>query len=214
MNEPAPIRELDRRRFLGLGGMSVLGAALAGGCSGGHRHGPGSTTTTTRAPDPGGDVRILRTASSLEHYMVGVYMEAAGLNLLKSPMALDVVKFFADHHSQHAGAFEGATARIGGQPFTQANPVLSRMAAARIAALRSETDVLRMAYEMEGVAAATHFSATGVVVIRPVNATLTSVGAVEARHVAVLAALLGETPPYSADGFAVADGALTAGVGV
>ena len=205
---------MDRRRFLGLGGISVLGGAVVGACSGGHGHGPGPTTTTTRAPDPGGDVRILRTASSLEHYMVGVYMEAAGLNLLKSPTALEVVKFLADHHSQHAGAFEGATARIGGQPFTQANPVLSRQAAARISALRSETDVLRLAYEMERVAAATHFAATGVVAIRPVNATMTSVGAVEARHVAVLASLLGETPPYGADGFAVADGALTAGLGV
>lgn len=207
--------DLGRRRFLSLGGMTVLSAAVAG-CSGGHRGGggPASTTSTTGVPDPSADVRILRTASSLEHYMVGVYMEAAGLNLLQSTMALDLLKLFADHHSQHAAAFEGATARIGGQPFTQANPVLSRMAATRISALRTENDVLRLALEMENIAAATYFSATGGLAIRPVNATMTGVGAVEARHAAVLASILGDAPPYHADGFAGTDGALSPGVGV
>lgn len=209
---------LDRRRLLGVGGMAVLSAAVLGACSGGHRPRPGpapTTTSSTAVPDNSGDIRILRTASSLEHYMVGVYLEAAGRGLLKSAMAIDVVKAFADHHSQHAGAFEGATARIGGQPFTQANPVLSRMAAPRIAALRTETDVLRLAYELETTAAATYYAATGTLAIRPVDATMTSVEAVEARHAAVLATMLGpDTAPYRSDGFIVADGAVTPGVGV
>lgn len=208
---------LDRRHFLGVGGMVVLGGAVLGACSGGRRPrpGPAPTTTSTAVPDNSGDIRILRTASSLEHYMVGVYLEAAGRGLLKSAMAIDVVKAFADHHSEHAGAFEGATARIGGQPFTQANPVLSRTAASRISALRTETDVLRFAYELETTAAATYYAATGTLAIRPVDATMTSVEAVEARHAAVLATMLGpDTAPYRPDGFIVADGAVTPGVGV
>ena len=215
---------LGRRRFLQLGGATVLSAAVLGACSGAHPGDPGLpvSTSTTAAPDTGNDVRILRTASSLEHYIVGVYMEAAGLNLLKTPASLEMVKLFADHHSQHAAAFEGATARIGGQPFTQANPVLSRMAGARIAGLRSETDVLRLAYEMESIAAATYFSTTGVLVERPVDATMTSVAAVEARHVAVLGAVLdgvvppsgAGTPAYDATGFATTVGAMTPGTGV
>lgn len=209
---------LDRRRFLSVGGMAVLGAAVLGACSDSHRPEPGpapTTTSSTALPDNSGDVRILRTASSLEHYMVGIYLEAAGGGLLKSAMAIDVVKAFADHHSQHAGAFEAATARIGGQPFTQANPVLSRLAAPRIAALRTETDVLRLAYELETTATATYYAATGTLAIRPVDATMTGVGAVEARHAAVLATMLGPgTAPYRSDGFIVADGAITPGVGV
>ncbi|GAC1363322.1 MAG: hypothetical protein NVSMB4_19780 [Acidimicrobiales bacterium] len=215
---------MTRRRLLHVGGMTVLSAAVLGACSGGgHPQSRGSVpTSSTLPPDNAGDIRILRTASSLEHYAVGVYMEAAGLNLLQSPMGLEVAKYFADQHSQHAGAFEGATGRIGGQPFTQANPVLSRMATQRLGSLKSEADVLRLAYEIETVAAATYVAAAEVVVERAIDATMSSIAAVEARHVSVLGMMLDtlapgfakEAPPYRQEAFASTDGALPAGTGV
>lgn len=206
---------MDRRSFLRLGGGSALGAAAVVACSGhGSPHAPATTTSSTAVPDTSGDVRILRTASSLEHYMVGIYMELAGLNLVKTPAALEMVKFFADHHSQHAGAIEGATAHLGGQPFTQANPVLSRGAATRIAALRSEADVLGFAHELEAMALATYVGATASLVERSMDATVMGVASTEARHVALLGVMTGGFPPYPTSGVVGSDGGLAVGTGV
>ena len=206
---------MDRRNFLRLGGGSALGAAALVACSG-HGTSPAPTTTTssTALPDTSEDVRILRTASSLEHYLVGIYMEVAGLNLIKTAAALDMVKFFADHHSQHAGAIEGATARLGGQPFTQANPVLSRGAAARIAALHSEADGLRFVHELETMALATYVAATGSLVERSMDATVMGVASTEARHITLLGVMVDGSAPYTASAVVGPDGGLAVGTGV
>jgi len=225
--------DLSRRRFLRVGGLSVLAASVVAACStsangAGHGSGrPEGGTTTTDLAGVASDIAVLRTASSLEHYVVGVYLTAAGAGLLKTPAVADTAKFFADQHSQHAGVLEEATRKAGGTPFTQANPVLTSMLAPRIRALKTEQDVVRLAYEVETMATATYEASAGTFADPTLNAVTLSVGGVEARHVAVLGMILSglvptgasitvesDAPPYPASGFQASEGAIPPGTGV
>ncbi|MFI5041775.1 MAG: ferritin-like domain-containing protein, partial [Acidimicrobiales bacterium] len=222
---------LHRRRFLQIAGVSVLVAAVLGACSKSPRNSgggvPSGRTTTTDAAGHASDVRILRTASSLEHFLVGVYVAASGSGLIKAPPLADAAKYFTDQHSQHASAFEGATVKGGGQPFTQANPVLASQLAPRVQALGTEQDIVQLVYEVETALAATYTSTAGTFTDATLNATMVSVAAVEARHVAVLGMILsGMAPrivsfpsattaaPFPAAGFQGGSGAIAAGTGV
>ncbi len=215
---------MGRRRFLTLGGWAASVGALA--ACGGRRSasrspGPTQGTSTTETSD-NVDISILRTASSIEHYEVGLYMEAAALSIVAPGAVLDIVRYFADQHSAHAAAFEGATARAGGRPFTEANPVLSRMATTRVAALRSQSDVLRLAYDVEDLGVATYVSSMGLFTDRSLNAQMMSIASTGARRVAVLGVMLAgivatpgaPTPPYPVGGLASTAAAVSFGTGV
>jgi hypothetical protein len=223
---------LSRRAFL-----AALGAAGAAGldaCT--HAHGPArtigavpvvtttsSTSTTVSAPAPGPavDVLVLQTASSIEHYAAGVYTRLEGMGLVTAPASSEALRLFADHHTNHGGMFEGATARAGGTPFTKANPVLSGDVETRVEALRTEADVLALAYSIEQFTAAT-YTANAAQVSPGLAPLLVGVASAEARHVTLLATYLGglfpaagaPSPPYPADGFFPGTGALAPGVGI
>lgn len=227
---------IPRRTVLRVGGVS-LAAALAG-CSRHHRPpvqpaigsdrpsggtSTTSTTSTTLLPADAAtvvDISLLRTASSIEHYTVGVYTQAAGLDVVGTGDVLDAVRYFADQHSQHAGAFEQATGRAGGAPFTKPNPVLSAQGTVQLAGLHSPQDVLRFAYDLEALAASTYAAYAGRFSAPALNAVVTSVGAVDARHLAVLGLYLRGTPdaavspPYPAGGFQLLDGEFVPGTGL
>lgn len=222
----SPRGGIHRRRLLEMGGLCLVSAVLAA-CSGGRSSssrtpGPPGETSTTGAPTNAVDIAVLRTASSIEHFAVGLYMEAAGLNLVRTPAVSEVAKYFADHHSQHAADLEAWTVKAGGQPFSEANPVLSRMATGRVAALQSEADVVRLVYEAENVAASTYLASAGLFTDHSLNAVIMSVGSAEARHMAVLGAILdgvvaapdAGTPAYPRDGFGQRTAALVIGTGV
>jgi hypothetical protein len=227
-----------RRRFLGAA-LGLVGVAALDACSGGRGApdprrtigaAPGApttlppTTTTSRTlpPEVAVDVVILRTASSIEHYAAGVYTRLAGTGLLTSSGITDAIRFFADHHSAHGAIFEGATARAGGTPFTQANPALSGPIESQLQALRTEADAVKLAYGVEALAAATYASNAAQMSDPALVPLIAGIGAVEGRHLAVLGTYLGgllpaatsSTPPYPAAGFLGAGGALAPGVGV
>jgi len=228
----APAPAVPRRRFLQVGGVGVLSSVVLVACS---RHSRGAepaptststSTTTTTFPtlrDPGAavDVLILRTGSSLEHYAAGVYTEAAGLDVVSTRSVLDTMKYFADQHSEHASAFEGATARAGGRPYTEPNKVLSRAVAAQLARLKSEREVLQFAYGLETLLAATHTATAGEFADRSFNPVVTGIGAVEARHIAALGLHLSGSSPaagsawpaYPGDGLLAVSGAIAPGLG-
>jgi hypothetical protein len=224
---------LSRRAFL-----AALGAAGAAGidaCSGSHRPGrtigaappstaaTSTTSTTTAAASPGSavDVLVLQTASSIEHYAAGVYTRLAGSGLVTSPGTIIAMRLFADHHSGHGGTFEGATGRAGGTPFTKPNPVLSATVESRVEALRTEADVLALAYDIEQLAAATYTS-NAAQVSPGLAPLLVGVASAEARHLTLLATYAGglfaspsaTSSPFPADGFFAPTGALTPGVGI
>lgn len=205
---------VNRRRFMQIGGVSVLSAAVLAACG-------KSSDKKSSKPAAGGskgsatDIAILRTASSLEHVAIDVYQKAidnAGALGISAGVA-DVAKLFQSQHKDHAGLFEGATKEAGGKPFTTANPAVLDSLKGRIAALKNEMDVIVLARDLENVAAATYQSTVGAYDNLAYNAASMSVGGVEARHAAVLNGVL-KADAFSSKAFHTATGAVAVGTGL
>ncbi|MGH9189620.1 MAG: ferritin-like domain-containing protein, partial [Acidimicrobiales bacterium] len=106
--------------------------------------------------------------------------------------------------------------------FTTANPEVAKLLKPRVDALKTEADVIQLAYDVESVAAATYFSTVGAFADKSLNKAAMSVGGVEARHVAILGGVLtsikaagaAKSPAVPSDGFQKATGAIAAGTGV
>lgn len=213
----------DRRRFLSISGVTVVSAAVLAACGGDDDDdtGSGSTATTAAGGSTSTDITILRTASSLERLAVDLYNVAIGSGLVTDVSLADAARLFRDQHEEHAELFEGATSSMGGQPFTEANPAVLDMLQPTIAGLRSQLDVVKLAYDVEAVAAATYFSTVGAFDEASLNKAAMSVGGVEARHVAILGTVLilagqseGRYPQSPSAGFQTNSGAVAAGTGV
>ena len=206
----------NRRGFLKIGGMTVASAAIFAACGNDDTNpAAGSTATTTTAMGAGGsegDITILRTASSLEVLAVDVYQTAIDSGLVTTTAVADAAKLFQSQHREHGELFMGATKQLGGDPFETANPEVLAALQPTIAALKDEAGIVKLAYDLENVAAATYFSTVGAFSDTKLNQAAMSVGGVEARHVAVLASVLKMPPVPKA--FQTADGAVAAGTGV
>ncbi len=210
----------DRRGFLRVGGASILAGAVLAAC-GGEERPPDDTqpgrngTNTTFAPDM--DVVILRTASSLERFAVAVYDTTLKSGLMKAAPVEAAATLFKAQHLEHAELIEDATNRIAeGMAFTTANPAVTNTLRLRIEGLKTERDVVQLAYDVESVTAATYLSTVGGYADTSLNATIMSVAGVEGRHVAVLGGILKSTasPQFPADGFQTNNGAIAVGTGV
>ena len=204
---------LNRRRFLTIGGVTVASAAVFAAC------GSDDATTAEKAVDETeedeasqSDLRILRTASSLELVAVDVYQKAIDSGLLTTTAVADAANLFQGQHQEHAELFQNATKELGGEPFEKANPVLQGTIAPALAAAKDEPALVRLAFDLENAAAATYFSTAGTFDARKLNQAAMSVGGVEARHAAVLASVLRQ--PQVTKAFWTADGAVAAGTGV
>lgn len=219
---------VGRRRVLQVGSITILASAALAACSksGSSKPAPTSSTSSSlRSPSP--DVPVLRLASSLEHYVVGLYQTGAGSGLVKTKAIADAAAYFASQHADHAKFFEAATTAADGQPFTTANQVVAESLRPRVDALKTEADVVKLVYDVEAAVAATYFSSVGGFKDPKLNAGTMSVGGVTARHVAVLGLILSglpepvpgidvrkDSPPYPAAGFQTKDGAIAPGTGV
>jgi hypothetical protein len=227
---PLERRLLERRHVLGIGGLGLVSCALpwASGCSGKSGHRPSGTTSTTLLTT---DVSVLRLASSLEHYAVGLYGQAAAL--LHTPALVDAARYFSDQHVEHAGLFERATSDRGGQPFSTANAAVAAQLKQRVDNLSTEADFVTLAYDLESWVTATYFTAVGGFRDPRLDAAIMSVATVEARHSAVLGMMLSalpsagpssgsgpinaspaNTPAFPAGGFQTGEGAIPPGTGV
>lgn len=96
---------LDRRQFLRVGTITLIGAAVAACTKDKPKPAPGQPTTTepttTSSGAPPSDIALLKTAASLEALAVGVYQRVAGAALVKDPAALDATTLFMAHHNTH-----------------------------------------------------------------------------------------------------------------
>jgi hypothetical protein len=226
---------LNRRRFLTIGGVSIASAAIFAACGSSSRTTttPSTTTSvpapaTTTAPSPsttsGGttattsDLTILRTASSLEVLAVDVYGTAIKSGLVKTPAVAAAAKDFMEQHQEHAAAFEAATKAAGGTPFTKPNPVLmTSVIAPALKKLKTQDDVVALAYALENVAAQTYVSTVGAFDNTAYNSVAASIAGVESRHMTVLASVLMSTtkyPEYVPGGFFTTTSAVKPGTGV
>ena len=194
--------DLARRRFLTVGGLSVAAAAVLAAC--GKKSARPPTPITGDSPSTSAfptrvisDVVLLRTASSLEHNAIAVYDTVAGQ---LSGAGGDLAKLFADHHRAHAEALQKATKDLGGEPYTQPNPVVdAAIIQPGIAAAKSATEILAFAHALESVAAHTYQLVVPQLSVPALRKTAMSIGAVEARHAALLAKALGAAPVAGLD---------------
>jgi len=205
---------VNRRRFIQIGGLSVATAAIFAACGSDKGSSSSSATTeaTTTTIDAMADVQILRTASSLEVLAVDVYQKAIDSGLVKTQAIADAAKLFQSQHKEHAGLFEGATKKAGGEVFDKANPVVMQSLQGALSQLKDETGVVQLALQLEMAAAATYQSTVGAFKDPTLNQAAMSVGGVEARHVAVLLGVLKQ--PQVPKAFQTTDGAVAVGTGV
>lgn len=209
---------VDRRGFLRIGGMSVATAAIFAACgsddegSSGTAAGGASDEEEESSGGDSSDITILRTASSLEILAVDVYQKAIDSGLVTTKAVADAAVLFQGQHREHAELFSGATKQMGGEAFEEANPEVLKALQPAIAALKDEAGVIKLAYDLENVAAATYFSTVGAFKDVKLNQAAMSVGGVEARHAAVLASVM--DMPAVPKAFQTADGAVAAGTGV
>lgn len=204
---------LDRRRFLRVGGVAVVSTAILGACGGGDDAATDATTTTSGPPNPtADDITILRTATSIENLAVQVYTRAIEGGLLTTPTVLAAAKLFKEQHEDHAELLRGATANADGEPFDGPNPVVLQQLTPTIQGLRDERGVVRLAYDLEQSLAATYQSNVGKFTATRFNETVMSIAGVEARHAAILGAVIAE--PIAPSAFAAPEGAIAAGTGV
>jgi hypothetical protein len=191
-----PAAALPRRRFLQVGGASVIGAAVLAACGGPGEQGSipvaGTGATTTTSPERVvNDAVLLRTASSLEHSILGAYDLAIEQGLIAESIA-EAVPLFRDHHEEQAAHFAELTRAAGGQPFEEPNPAVQKNVIDPALALIAENgdqaeDMLYLLYGLEELAAETYQTFVQVLVERENRAGVMAVGGVSARQAAVLA---------------------------
>jgi Ferritin-like domain len=204
------VNGVDRRRFIRLGGVTAATGAIVAACVSDDE--TESADDTDNRPGSEKDATILRTASSIEAFAVEVYDTAIESDLVTTRTIGDALKLFQSQHQEHGALFEAETENAGGEPFTDANPVLLDQLMPTIGVLDSETGVLQLAYDLEVVAAHTYQANVGSFDDENLNQALMSVGGVEARHAALLAASLGL--PSVPAAFQGTEEALASGTGI
>lgn len=192
---------LDRYRGLrrALLGRGLVGAGAIG--SGGLVAGllgwlASPAAAASRQSGGGMDVQAAQTAASLENLAVAVYGTAAGLPFMKSipdPAGSTVVAFVTmtvKQHTEHATAFNGAVAKLGGKQQTGVDQVvMDKVVTPALPTLRTPLDVVRFAAQLEAVAAATYSVETAAVDDPQLRKTFASIMGVENQHRAVLLAV-------------------------
>jgi hypothetical protein len=196
-----------RRRFIQVGGATLLTASVLGACSDSERRPseagrrpPGvRSTTTTSTIEPTSpqerDLMFLRTGTSLELLAVDVYQQALDSGALTTPAVQSAVEMFLHHHRDHAAALQFATSEHGGTPYTEPNPVVMRSVVVPVLpTLTDEPAITDFARSLEMVAASTYAHAAGELSNPIDRRTMMSLGGAEARHAAVFAHLVGTSP--------------------
>ena len=171
---------LSRRRFFRMSGVSVAGgsAMFLAACGG------DDTDTPATGPDESdaADVEILNSALDLELMAVAAYKAGA---MLLTGEVLAVGRQFLEHQQEHADGLATAIKDAGGRP-NRSKPSYD------FPQLKSQTDVLRFAVDLENTAIAAYIDALPKLGKGDLRATASAIVANEAEHVAVLLGALGE----------------------
>ena len=106
---------------------------------------------------------------------------------------------FQAQHKLHSNFFQNATVAAGGEPYKNANPLLmTQLVTPRLAAVKTEADVIQLAYDLERLASASYQANVGTFDDLTFNQKIMSVGAIEAR--------LSQPDGYADDAALVDDG--------
>ena len=178
----------SRRAFIG-GSFAIGGAAAAvlGPPAGVAAAADAPTTTAAPKPPQAADLPLLAFAQSLELAVAQVYVAAAATGKLAVEVVA-VATTFERHHREHAQAIAG----LAGKAATGlANPKLVKEYGDKVAAAKSQADILTIAFQLETAAASTYAYALSVIVGTNPAATIASIQPIEARHAVVLGQVLG-----------------------
>jgi rubrerythrin len=184
------IPETSNRRGLLLGG-ALTAAGLAA------MLGTGTAALAAVAPkaDAAQDIQILNAAIALEHEGIAAYTIAAGSGLLQ-PAVVSIGVTFRGHHMQHRDELIKAVEALGGKPVA-ARTEADYIKELNVAALKNQTDVLRLALGLERGAANAYLG-----LIPSLGDAYHQVAARmagdEAFHAAILGNALGEPIPTQA----------------
>jgi len=163
-----------------MSGVSVAGgsAMFLAACGG------DDTDTPATGPDESdaADVEILNSALDLELMAVAAYKAGA---MLLTGEVLAVGRQFLEHEQEHADGLATAIKDAGGRP-NRSKPSYD------FPQLKSQTDVLRFAVDLENTAIAAYIDALPKLGKGDLRATASAIVANEAEHVAVLLGALGE----------------------
>lgn len=138
-----------RRVFLNTIGRALAGAGLAAGPAWAY----GAKPARSQAAGSG-DVSVLQAALGLEHEGIAAYRLAGASGLLK-PATLQVAKLFMGHHEQHRDSLAGLIRKAGGKPVEPQSDA-QYIQALKLAALKTEGDVLALATRLEQGAASAY----------------------------------------------------------
>jgi rubrerythrin len=178
------IRLPQRRLFLaraGQVGLSAAAVALLAGCE--------SMAAGKNAAAAGGeDVAILNTALGLEHEAIAAYQLGAESGLLEKPV-LDLAVTFQDQHKAHRDLLADTVRKLGGAP-VQAKPAYDFPNHQ----LKSQTDVLGFAADLEQAAVSAYLGAVPQFEDRALAKAAASILGDEAMHWATLRNALGLPP--------------------
>jgi hypothetical protein len=181
----------ERRRLMLGAAVTGLGAALL------------RWTARPAFADQALDVQMLQTSASIENLAVTTYEKALGLDFVGGGAANPTVRDFAnrtrDQHREHAGAFNAAVTRLGGQAQAGPDPILeTTVNKAFNPPPGGPAAVVDLAIELETAAAHTYQSNVAALTDGQARSLTASIMGVEAQHVSVLLvvkALLGANQP-------------------
>jgi hypothetical protein len=215
--EPSMLAAFNRRVMM-FGGFAVVTAAVVAACKGATpplSPNPATTTTTAIHGNPT-DISILQTISSLEALAVAVYTSVINTDLVATSTTLDLIKLFQSQHSQHLDLIQRSTRTAGATAYSAANPLLmQQVIQPRLAALTSEAGAVSLSYDLEHMLSATDQASIGIFSSPAFNTATASVGATEARHVALLALISGKSATGTPDNaFQIDTDAVKPGTGI
>jgi rubrerythrin len=189
--------DLRRRGLLRGSGITVLSAsavALLAGCEK-----MASAQTGNGAGSAANDVGILNTALALENEAISAYQLGAQSGLLQKPV-LEVAVLFQTHHKEHRDALIATIRKLGGTPVA-AKSDAEVAQALNASALKTQTDVLRLAQRLEKGAANAYIGVIPSFGDRNLAQVSARLAADEAMHWTVLTQALKDPLPAKALSF-------------
>ncbi len=185
------IIDTGRRSLLRASGTAVLSAAAVALLAGSERMAAQAQGTSSAS-----DVQILNVALGLEHEAISAYAIAAGSGLV-SKAVLPVAVQFQGHHKEHRDALIATIRKLGGMPVA-ARPDAEVAAALNAKALKSQTDVLRLAQRLERGAANAYLGVIPSFGDRALAQVAARLASDETMHWVVLSQALGDPLPPKA----------------
>ncbi|MBL8702375.1 MAG: ferritin-like domain-containing protein [Alphaproteobacteria bacterium] len=145
------------------------------------------------------DVNILNVALGLEHEAITAYQLGAESGLLQ-PAVLQVAVAFQSHHKEHRDALVATIRKLGGMPVAE-KPKAEVARDLNAAALKNQTDILRLAARLERGAANAYLGVIPSFGDRALAQVAGRLAADETMHWTALAGALAEALPAKALSF-------------